>query len=253
MIPTIASWCYPPDGTILMHPSRWYHHNATNKGNLPLLSNIPMLPSWCNQVDAIILLLLSWFYHLKKQKHSCVALSTWCFCLDATFPMPYCWIDRNGLQYHIWNAFTFLVKLEERNKHVVRRKFKNDGKKNGPNNLDAQALPSGCYHPDATTARWPSWGYPPEATIPMLPSPHNPDVTILMLPYQHYLPKVITPTLLPWCYHHDATVLMLLSWHNCPKATISTLPSWCYCLDTTNLMLPSLCCHPIATALMLLS
>ena len=47
-------------------------------------------------------------------------------------------------------ALTFLVKLEKINKHVARRKFQNDGKNSGPNNLDAQALPSGCYCLDAT-------------------------------------------------------------------------------------------------------
>ena len=56
----------------------------------------------------------------------------------------------------ILNAVTFLVKLEERNKHGMRRKFKNDGKKNGPKNLDAQPLPSGCYHPNATIVTQPS-------------------------------------------------------------------------------------------------
>ena len=114
----------------------------------------------------------------------------------------------------ILNAVTFLVKLEERNKDVVRRKFKNDGKKNGPSNLDAQALPSGCYHPDATILTRPSWSYHSKASILMLPSSH---------------------------YHHNSIVTKLPSWCYCfhsPNATTTILP---YCPRDTFPKLPF--CH----------
>ena len=72
------------DATIQMPPSKHYHPDAT----------ILMQPSWCNYPEVTILMLPSWCYHLNNiyQSTALLQLPTWQFFLDATFPMPYCWI-----------------------------------------------------------------------------------------------------------------------------------------------------------------
>ena len=175
------------------------------------------------------------------------------------------------------NALRFLVNLDKRNKHVVRKKSKWWKEKIVPAILmhkpTIRMLPSWCYHPDMTILKLPSWSKHPDATIPTLPSRcycpkatipillsrcYCPDATILMLPSQCYHPDVtittlpswryqanVTITMLPspcychnaWCYHHNATITCYFI-----VVTIRKLPSQCYCLDATVPMLSLQCC-----------
>ena len=100
------------------------------------------------------------------------------------------------------NALRFLVNLDKRNKHVVRKKSKWWKEKMVPAILmhkpTIRMLPSWCYHPDMTILKLPSWSKHPDATIPTLPS-------------QCYCPKATIPMLLSRCYCPDATIEL----HDC--------------------------------------
>ena len=185
----LTSQCYHPDATKLMQSSCCYCPDST----------ISKSKSTCGlpyQLDAS-------FSMLPSQCHTAELIE---------------------MVYNtILNAVTFLVKLEERNKDVVRRKFKNDEKKNGPKNLDAQPLPSGRYHPDATILTRPSWSYHPKASI-------------LMLPSSHYHHNSIVTKLPSWCYCFHSLILMLplLYCH-----TVPGLPSQSYHFVITISMIQS--------------
>ena len=176
-----------------------------------------MLPSWYNHTDTTILMILSWCHHIKKQNHYCFALPTQCFCLDATFPMPYCWIKRNGSQYYI-TCICFFGKAGKMNKHVVRRKFQNHWEEEMISTISMYKH----YHQNAT--------------ILMLPSCHNPK-----LPSQCYCPKTTVPKLSSWCYCLNAYI------QRYPDPTMPTLPSKCHHLHATLMMLLSQRYHPNAT------
>ena len=74
MVPTIASWCYPPDGTsqftlpdatVLMLPSQCYQQSTTTS----------MLPSWHYHCHTTILTLPFWSYHPNAIIHILLLLS----------------------------------------------------------------------------------------------------------------------------------------------------------------------------------
>ena len=136
------------------------------------------------------------------------------------------------------NALRFLVNLDKRNKHVVRKKSKWWKEKMVPAILmhkpTIRMLRSWCYHLDITILKLPSWSKHPDATIPTLPS-------------RCYCPKATIPMLLSQYYCPDATILMLPSQCYHPDVTIPMLPSRCYHHDATKPMLPSQCYHPHAT------
>ena len=181
----------------------------------------------CNHPDATKLMQSSCCYcpdsTISKSKSTCGLP----YQLDASFSMlpSQCHTaELIEMVYNtIFNAVTFLVKLEERNKDVVRRKFKKDEKKNGPKSLDALPLPSGRYHPDATILTRPSWSYHPKASI-------------LMLPSSHYHHNSIVTKLPSWCYCFHSLILMLplLYCH-----TVPGLPSQSYHFVITISMIQS--------------
>jgi hypothetical protein len=74
MVPTIASWCYPPDSTsqftlpdttVLMLPSQCYQQSTTAS----------MLPSWRYHCHTTILTLPFWSYHPNAIIHILLLLS----------------------------------------------------------------------------------------------------------------------------------------------------------------------------------
>ena len=175
----------------------------------------------------------SWCYHHKK---SSTVLP---YQLDTSVLMlpSQCHIAESKEMVHntTLNALRFLVNLDKRNKHVVRKKSKWWKEKMVPAILmhkpTIRMLPSWCYHPDMTILKLPSWSKHPDATIPTLPS-------------RCYCPKATIPILLSRCYCPDATILMLPSQCYHPDVTITTLPSWRYQANVTITMLPSPCyCH----------
>ena len=139
----LPSQWYLPDNTSPMLTAQW-HPNAT----------ILMQTFWCNHPDTTILMLL-------YQKNKSTTVSS--YQLDTSILMlpSQCHNAESKDMVHntILNALTFWVKLKKINKHVARRIIQNDGKKNGPNNLNAQALLLGCYHPDATILTWLKYCY----------------------------------------------------------------------------------------------
>ena len=168
-----------------------------------------MQPCWCNHLDATILM-------LPSQKSTTVSP----YQLDTSVLMlpSQCHIAESKEMVHntTLNALRFLVKLERRNKHVVRKNSKWWKEKMVPAILmhkpTIRMLPSWCYHPDMTILKLPSWSKHPDATIPTLPS-------------RCYCPKATIPILLSGCYH--------------PHTTLTTLLSQCYHLKATVQMLPS--------------
>ena len=85
LVPTMASWHYPPDGTILMCPSRCYQRNATDT-MLPTkhyhqYATVLMLPLQHDSPEISLLKLQSSYFLLLPSF----------YCLDAGFSMPLAW------------------------------------------------------------------------------------------------------------------------------------------------------------------
>ena len=179
-LPGTTRRCYHPNASIQMSASHHCHPVATTP---PLPSQcywsnvtISMISSWqylpnahspmtsqCYHPDANVLMQSSWHYHpdatISKNKSTTVSS----YQLDTSILIlpSQCHNAESKEMVHntILNALTFWVELKKINKHVARRKIQNDGKKNGPNNLNAQALLLGCYHPDATILTWLKYCY----------------------------------------------------------------------------------------------
>ena len=144
-----------------------------------------MLLSRCYRHNAIIAMLL-----------------LWCYCLDATRPMPLSSCYHHDLCSH--------------------------------HNATVTMLPLQCYLLNATITIPPSQCYFPDTTIPML-APwwyRTPKLPVLTLPSQLFHHNASITMLPSQCYHHNATVPTLPSQHYCQK---------CYHCNATILMLLSQC------------
>ena len=151
---TIASWHFPLDGTMLIHPSWCYHPDAT----------ILMLPTKLCSQDATILMLILQHNHSEA---TLLKLLSWYYHPNFTIPMlssqpylPKATIPKLPSQYYLPNATTLML---------LSQRYQPDA--------TVPSLRSRCYRLDATilmlcpaathsaVPMQPSWCYHPNTKI----------------------------------------------------------------------------------------